>query len=101
MAVRASYPVYSPKATVAIYDISDKSNPAVSGEITIDGSYFDSRMIGNYVYVIANEAVYAYAQEKKIAVPEISYNDAPLSRLISDVYYFDGVPEMSLPQSQQ
>ncbi|MEM0372752.1 MAG: beta-propeller domain-containing protein, partial [archaeon] len=52
-------PYYSQETTfVKIYDVSDRANPSLSKDIAIDGSYFNSRMIGDHVYVIVNSYVY-------------------------------------------
>lgn len=86
------YPRYSQKTTVAIYDVSDRANPVLAGEISIDGNYYDSRMADKYVYVVANEpAYYAYAQDKNVTVPGIYYQGRAVSQAFPDIYYFDGV----------
>jgi len=41
--------------SVRIYDISDRENPVIEKEISVEGYYIDSRMIDNYVYLIANK----------------------------------------------
>ena len=43
---------------VYVYDVSDKTNPVLTRNITMSGSYVDSRMIGNYVYDIISENAY-------------------------------------------
>jgi uncharacterized secreted protein with C-terminal beta-propeller domain len=48
------------KANIYIYDISDRENPELTNNISVSGNYVDSRMIDNYVYVIANQ--YAYEE---------------------------------------
>lgn len=42
---------------VYIYDITDKENPKLEDEISMEGNYVDSRMIDNYVYVISTKYV--------------------------------------------
>ena len=39
---------------VRIYDVSDKENPVLTRNISFNGYYFNSRMIGNFVYLIVN-----------------------------------------------
>jgi inhibitor of cysteine peptidase len=46
---------YQQKTIVKIYDISDRENPRLDKEIETDGNYVDSRMIGDYVYIISNK----------------------------------------------
>jgi uncharacterized secreted protein with C-terminal beta-propeller domain len=52
-----SYPerLRSQFATLYIYDIADRIEPELIKEVFVDGYYFDSRMIGDYVYLIATE----------------------------------------------
>lgn len=85
------YPEYSPKTTVKFYDISDKSSPADTGEITIDGSYYDSRMIGKHVYVIASKPTY-YTVGKRIPLPEITTGGRVVSQAFPEIYYFNDIP---------
>ena len=35
------------------YDISDRANPVKAGEIVVEGSYMDSRMVDGYLYLFA------------------------------------------------
>ena len=47
------YPYYSDvKTFVAVYDVSDKVHPVLARNLVLSGSYFNSRMIGNYVYAV-------------------------------------------------
>ena len=43
---------------VKVYDVSNKANPIIVRNFTISGNYFNSRMIGNYVYTVVTESVY-------------------------------------------
>ena len=43
---------------VQVYDLTKKASPALTRNFTISGSYFNSRMIGNYIYTIITENVY-------------------------------------------
>lgn len=70
---------------VYVYDISDRSSPELSENISVEGSYTDSRMIGDYVYLISQKYV------------ETNYPEPPIYRVggvekevpINDIYYFD------------
>ncbi len=73
-----------PLTKINIYDISDRELPKLEKEISVSGSYLDSRMIGDYVYVIANQyiyddivypALYEDGVEKVIQAEDISYSD--------------------------
>ncbi len=51
-------PTYNePKTKVYIYDVSDRSDPKLDEEISFSGNYANSRMIGNYVYLLANQYI--------------------------------------------
>jgi inhibitor of cysteine peptidase len=72
-----------------IVSISDRANPRLVRDITFSGNYYDSRMIGDRVYVITNEQVYSYGDEIPLPVvkddsgttiePRVSYFDVPFS----------------------
>ncbi|MCX8151035.1 MAG: beta-propeller domain-containing protein [Candidatus Bathyarchaeota archaeon] len=40
-----------------VYDVTNKVSPTLTRNFTITGNYVNSRMIGNYVYLIVNENV--------------------------------------------
>jgi inhibitor of cysteine peptidase len=42
---------------VQIYDVTNKAIPVLARNFTMSGNYFNSRMIGNYVYTIVTESV--------------------------------------------
>lgn len=77
---------YTQQASVKVYDVSDKAHPVLGPNVTVDGSYFDSRMIGDYVYAIINQGVYSYA-ENEIVLPSISLNDKAVEVPATNIYY--------------
>lgn len=96
---KEEYYDYYGHSLIKVYDVSDKSNPKLTQNISYTGYYFDSRMIGDYVYVIANQYVQLYydyyisysyenkndefeiklpiIRDKTVDVREISYFDVP------------------------
>jgi len=40
--------------TVAVYDLSDRANPVLVRNVTVEGRYLGSRMIGNYAYAVTH-----------------------------------------------
>lgn len=80
------YRHYSNGARVIFYDISDRKDPRVIKDYTIDGDYTDARMIGSSVYLVTREQVYTY-QDEKITVPCVRERSACV--VTPDVYYFD------------
>jgi uncharacterized secreted protein with C-terminal beta-propeller domain len=76
---------YDSKSLVQIYDIKDRENPALEKEITLEGSYNDARMIGDYVYAISKEYIYT----NNFIRPYYSVGDVKTEIPIDDIYYFD------------
>lgn len=86
IAVDSAMPYYrSSKTFVNIYDISDRSSPFLSRNYTIDGNYYNSRMIGDYAYLITNQYVYDYDDT---FIPEAAYRCSSGDRCFN-VWYFD------------
>ncbi|MBU5689985.1 MAG: beta-propeller domain-containing protein [Candidatus Aenigmatarchaeota archaeon] len=81
------------KTFVNIYDISNKNEPKLEKEITLTGSYFQSRMIDNYIYVIISDPVY-YQPPRPIPLPMISSGDETRTIQPKEIYYF-GYPDNS------
>ena len=48
-------PNYEPQVTVTVLDVSDRSAPSLVQETSIDGTYVDSRAIGQHVYVVTSD----------------------------------------------
>ncbi|MCX6818908.1 MAG: beta-propeller domain-containing protein [Candidatus Aenigmarchaeota archaeon] len=85
------YP-YSQNSFIKVYDVSDRENPILKRDLFVNGSYYDSRMIGDYVYVIVNQPIYLGGE---ITVPMIASGGQAKSVCnCPDVYYFD-VPDYS------
>ncbi len=80
-------PSYSPSTFIMIYDITDRQKPELKKNMTVDGSYFESRMIGDYVYLIANQPVYRSGTEP-IPMPAIRENEKTTTIPVTDIYYF-------------
>jgi inhibitor of cysteine peptidase len=79
-------------SSIIVYDITDRAAPVVKRNITLDGSYYDSRMIDDYVYVISTKSVSSWDQ---IGIPNMIAGG--VARPVcgcSDIYYFD-VPDSS------
>jgi inhibitor of cysteine peptidase len=74
-----------PTTSIQVYDISDKENPVLTRDFTIDGNYFDSRMIGDYVYVVAT--MYTVFTETEVALPRIQSENSTDVIPATDIYY--------------
>lgn len=98
--VDSTYSYITKRSTIAkIYNIKDKDNVKLEREIQIKGNYLSSRMIGDNIYLIANEYIYSYLfRDKEISqIDEESlkpmYKDTAVSNeeksiAYNDIYYF-------------
>lgn len=76
---------------VDVYDITDRASPVLAKNISIDGNYFSSRMIGNTVYVIATTPAY-YREGEPIPLPAIrtaATTTTSSAGKFPEIYYFD------------
>src|SRR4030042_20846 len=78
-------PYISPKIFVKVYDVSDKQNPQLRRELSTNGQYVSSRMIGDYAYQVINEPV--YERDDEISLPKVSSGDNETEILPTDIYY--------------
>lgn len=95
-------------ATAKVYDISNKSEPKQVREVSADGNYTNSRMIGDNIYFISEKNVYynvripddelvplckdtnSIATEKRIECTDIAYfNTNPSSNLYTIIGGFN------------
>ena len=84
------YPYYSSVNTfLTVYDVSEKAKPILARNLTLSGSYFNSRMIGNYVYAVVSQPTYLINND--VVLPQI-YENATLSEIEpTTIYYADMV----------
>ncbi len=78
-----------------VFNLTDPASPQLVRDLDFEGSYTNSRLIGDYVYFITNN--YAYYIENEQLTPRVleagavlSSDCASVSRCFApDVYYFD------------
>ncbi len=75
------------KTFMNVYDVSDKENPLLKRETDVDGRYFTSRMIGDYVYVITRKG--AWLVDDEVDLPKICVEDEVKVVPATDIYYSD------------
>lgn len=46
------------KTSVSVYDVSQRTQPLLLANYTLSGSYFHSRMIGDYLYFVVSQPAY-------------------------------------------
>ena len=86
--VKESYIGYiSPGTSIKVYDVSDRENPRLQRELSADGQYVSSRMIGDYAYVVINEPV--YEQDNELNLPRIYFGGNETEIPATDIYYCD------------
>jgi inhibitor of cysteine peptidase len=85
-----TYPYYSSVNTfLCVYDVSEKAIPVLARNLTLSGSYFNSRMIGNYVYAVVSQPTYVVNDD--VILPQV-YENAEASEIEpSRIYYTDVV----------
>lgn len=79
---------YKQNTEVYKYDVSDRNSPVLKDSYVVSGSYYDSRMIDNVVYIITQEGI-----------DNINYYEGPMityakTIMRPDIYYFDN-PEQN------
>lgn len=84
-AVMPEYENEKPKTRVEVYDIRDRSSPEPERALTIDGLYFNSRLIGDHVYYIVTNP--AYIDEDAVVLPTIREGKAWCVVEAMDVWY--------------
>jgi inhibitor of cysteine peptidase len=75
------------KISIKVYDISDRTSPSLKRNETRDGYYLNSRMIGDYVYVVINQQL--YNQENEVTLPKIYSNNEIKEISATEIYYVD------------
>ncbi len=68
-AVMPEYDNEKPKTRVEVYDMMDRSSPEPERALTMDGLYFNSRLIGNHLYFIVTNP--AYIDDDIVVLPTI------------------------------
>ena len=82
-------PSYNPVTHALIVDVSDKENPEILKDYTIDGHFRDARMIGDYAYFVTNKNI----DHQYPRLPIIMEGDQRL--MVPDAFYFDNVERFS------
>ena len=78
---------------IRVYDVSDREKPTLEREIKLEGSYVASRMIGNYVYIIAQKG--AWLIEAKAQPPMIQDGSETYQIQPTDILYYRNSTEPS------
>lgn len=82
-------PSYNPVTHALIVDVSDKENPTILKDYSIDGHFRDARMIGDYAYFVTNNHI----NHQYPRLPAIMEDSVRI--MTPDAFYFDNVEEFS------
>jgi len=85
------YHVTDIETFVKVYDVGNPSNPSLARDFTISGSYFNSRMIGDYVYFVVSKA--AYLANDTLYLPEINSDGKVMQIAPTQIRYFNGTDD--------
>ena len=80
---------YSSVTHALIVDVSDKENPTILKDYSIDGHFRDARMIGDYAYFVTNSNI-----DHQYPRLPIILEDSMLL-MTPDAFYFDNMEEFS------
>jgi len=90
--------VYNPmyltgsEAFIKVYNISDRTKPSVTKEVALNGSYFSSRMIGDYVYAVTSQPTMWY--DSRVLLPTIIFQNETRTIQPTEIYY-SNIPDNS------
>jgi inhibitor of cysteine peptidase len=79
--------------TTQVYDVSDRTNPRLLATFTTSGSYSSSRMIGDFVYIIAsapafyNDQLASNVTIDMVNIPKLGVNGNTTEAPPSEIYY--------------
>ncbi len=80
-----SHEKVSVKTSIKVYDVSDKMTPVLKRNVSIEGYYFNSRMIEDHVYTLVNYPAHSY--KGKVVLPNINFDDKVQEIPASAIYY--------------
>jgi uncharacterized secreted protein with C-terminal beta-propeller domain len=81
------FQTYGVSSFIYVYDVTDKTSPVLAYNYTMSGSYFDSRMISDEVYMVISQPANLY--NGTVVLPAV-YNNAVASSIMPpSIYYTD------------
>lgn len=87
------FPSYESSTMIMIYDLSDIEDPVEEKTIVMDGSYFNARMIGDYIYVVSIEYLYSIYPLLEVnsteVIPKVRIDNETHLVEPYDIYYID------------
>jgi len=86
----SSIPYETPRTFIKVYDVSDRESPVLKRNFSLDGYYFNTRMIGDYVYAVINQP--AYLNESEVVLPKF-YSDDEVEEIYATEIYYSNVSD--------
>jgi uncharacterized secreted protein with C-terminal beta-propeller domain len=84
-----SYYIVDVRTFARVYDIQDRTNPVLLRDLMLTGSYFNSRMIADYMYFVVSQP--AYVIYDTLILPKIYSNDQLVKTVVpSEIHYYNG-----------
>ncbi len=84
---------------IKVYDTAQKNSPKLIRDISMNGTYINSRMIDDWVYVVASQPAIHYRQDNKyeVALPTINSDGKTETVPANKIQYSDngGLPSSS------
>jgi len=82
-------PHWTSETFIEIYDLSNILSPNLVKNVTVNGYYFNSRMISDYVYAVICKPAYL-DNTGEVSLPVIQSNYNKLNMEPSSIYYLNG-----------
>ncbi len=75
---------------IKVYDTAQKNSPKLIRDISMNGTYINSRMIENWVYIVASQSAVNYRQDKyEVVLPTIASNGKTEQVPVNEIQYSD------------
>lgn len=86
----SSFETGSVKTSIKVYDVTDKANPVLERNVSLDGHCLNSRVINGYVYVLINSPANSY--ENEVVLPKV-YSDNEVEEISAGSIYYSNVTD--------
>ncbi len=75
---------------IKVYDTTQKNSPELIRDISMNGTYINSRMIDNWVYIVASQSAVYWIQDKyEVVLPTINTDGETEEVPVEEVHYSD------------
>ncbi|MCL5318935.1 MAG: beta-propeller domain-containing protein [Thaumarchaeota archaeon] len=75
---------------IKVYDTAQKNSPRLIRDISMNGTYINSRMIDSWIYIVASQSAVKYTQDKyEIVLPTIDSDGKTEKVPVNEIQYSD------------